>query len=233
MDEATRIREVYARRDEAGHAVIGRYSVFDEANLYLLQRLERDVLSLLRREGIVSLDGVRILDVGCGTGAWLRRFAMYGAQPERLAGIDLRAGAIHDARLLGPGMDLREGDGTALPWDDGSFDLVTQFTVFSSVLRAATRDRMAAEMRRVLAPGGVILWYDMTLNPTNRDVVGLGRNDVRALFPGCSLRVRRVTLAPPLGRLVAPRSWTAARLLEALPFLRTHLLVAIRPPGAA
>ena len=233
MDEASRLRDVYARRSEQGRDGVSRYSPFDSANLYLIQRLEADALALLRAEDVTSFADLRVLDVGCGTGSWLRRFAMYGAAPERLAGIDLRGDAIEQARALGPGMDLREGNATALPWQDGSFDLVCQFTAFSSVLDVATRDRMAVEMGRVLAPGGLILWYDMVLNPTNRNVRGMGRKRVQALFPGAAIRFRRVTLAPPLGRLIAPRSWIAARTLEALPFLRTHMLAAIRPEARA
>ena len=178
---------------------------------------------------MTSFADLRVMDVGCGTGTWLRRFALHGAAPQRLAGMDLRGDAIEQARALGPGMDLCEGNAVAMPWEDSSFDLVCQFTVFSSVLDAATREAMAAEMWRVLAPGGLILWYDMVLNPTNRNVIGLRRGDVRALFPGAAIRFRRVTLAPPLGRRVAPRFWIAARMLEALPFLRTHLLAAVRP----
>lgn len=228
MDEAARIREVYAER-RAGEAHSERYSPLDPSNLYLLQRLEAAIIALLRDEGIRSLAGLRILDIGCGSGFWLRRFASYGAATAGLAGIDLHEAAIDEGRSLAPGIDLRTGDAAALPWADGSFDIVTQFTVFSSVLDAKRRQAMAAEMRRVLAPGGIVVWYDMTLNPTNRDVTGLGRNDVRALFPGARIRFRKETLAPPLGRLVAPRSALAARLLEAVPLLRTHLLAAIQP----
>ncbi|MSQ62210.1 MAG: class I SAM-dependent methyltransferase [Dehalococcoidia bacterium] len=229
MDEASRLRDVYARRAAEGRDGVGRYSPFDVANLYLIQRLEADVLALLRAEGVTSFADLQVLDVGCGTGTWLRRFALHGAAQQRLAGIDLRGDAIEQARALGLGMDLRVGNAAAMPWEDGSFDLVCQFTAFSSVLDAATREGMAAEMRRVLTPGGLILWYDMVMNPTNRNVIGLGRGDVRALFPGATIRFRRVTLAPPLGRRVAPRSWIAARTLEALPLLRTHLLAAVRP----
>lgn len=228
MDEAARIREVYAER-RAGEAHGERYSPLDPANVYLLQRLEAAIIALLRDEGIRSLAGLRILDVGCGSGFWLRRFASYGAATGGLAGIDLHEAAIDEGRSLAPGIDLRTGDAAALPWANGSFDIVTQFTVFSSVLDAKQRQAMAAEMRRVLAPGGIVVWYDMTFNPTNRDVTGLGRNDVRALFPGARIRFRKETLAPPLGRLVAPRSTMAARLLEAVPLLRTHLLAAIQP----
>jgi ubiquinone/menaquinone biosynthesis C-methylase UbiE len=120
-----------------------------------------------------------------------------------------------------------------LPFADGSFDLVSQFTVFSSILHAGVRRRAAAEMLRVLRPGGVALWYDFTVNPTNRDTHGIGGDEVTRLFPGCRVRARRVTLAPPLGRLVAPRSWLLAELLENVPALRTHLLALIRKPPSA
>jgi hypothetical protein len=53
---------------------------------------------------------------------------------------------------------------------------------------------------------------------------------VRQLFPAARLHVRRITLAPPLGRAVArwhPALWTA---LDALPFLRSHRLIWIEKP---
>jgi hypothetical protein len=40
--------------------------------------------------------------------------------------------------------------------------------------------------------------------------------------------VRKVTLAPPLVRLIAPRSWLLCYLLEMIPWLRTHYLIAMR-----
>jgi len=80
----------------------------------------------------------------------------------------------------------------------------------------------------VLGPGGVVLWYDFTLNPRNRDTRGINRDELRVLFPGLRPRIRRVTLAPPLARLIAPRSWLAAELLERVPVLRTHLLATLR-----
>src|SRR4029077_2848796 len=52
-----------------------------------------------------------------------------------------------------------------LPWGDESFTLVTQFTCLSSVLDAELRADIAAEMWRVLAPGGVVLSFDMHAAP--------------------------------------------------------------------
>jgi hypothetical protein len=75
-----------------------------------------------------------------------------------------------------------------------------------------------------------VLWYDFTVNPTNRRTRGIGVREAAALFAGCPIRMRRVTLAPPLARLVAPRSWLAAAMLEAIPPLRSHLLMLARKP---
>jgi ubiquinone/menaquinone biosynthesis C-methylase UbiE len=129
-----------------------------------------------------------------------------------------------------PGLAIVQAGADALPFADGTFDLVSQFTVFSSILDAGVRRRAAGEMVRVLRPGGLMLWYDFTRNPTNRDTHGIGRREAAALFPGCRIEARSVTLAPPLARLVAPRSWLAAELLEMVPPLRTHLLMTVRAP---
>jgi hypothetical protein len=72
--------------------------------------------------------------------------------------------------------------------------------------------------------------YDFRINPLNPDTRGLGRRELRALFPGHGIEARTVTLAPPIARLVAPRSYGLAAALQALMPLRTHLLAFITPP---
>ncbi|MFQ5880051.1 MAG: class I SAM-dependent methyltransferase [Dehalococcoidia bacterium] len=225
-DEANRIRIAYARRQAVG--LEGeRYAYWEPATLYLVQQLEREVVRALARHGLVPLDDRRVLDVGCGDGFWLRFLLRLGAQPQNLYGIDLLPDRIQRGRELGPPMELTVGDASALPYPDASFHLALQFTAFTSVLDPATKRRMAAEMLRVLRPDGVILWYDFTLNPGNPDVRGIGTREVRSLFPGCCCYFRRVTLAPPLGRWLARRSWLACYLLEKVPWLRTHYLATI------
>ena len=56
----------------------------------------------------------------------------------------------------------------------------------------------------------------------------MSRKELQGLFPELSGIVRRVTLAAPLVRLVAPRSWWLAELLEAVPWLRTHLVAVLK-----
>jgi len=87
---------------------------------------------------------------------------------------------------------------------------------------------IADEIVRVLAPGGALLWYDFAYNnPRNPNVRGIGRAEIKKLFPELAGKIRTVTLAPPLTRLIAPRWWTLASFLEAIPPLRTHLIAVL------
>jgi SAM-dependent methyltransferase len=229
-DEAARIRDVYAERDRRG--ADGRYGLDDRANLFLFQHRERALLELLRRDALMPLDDKRILDIGCGTGDVLRDFVRYGADPALLHGIDLLEERVDAARLRSPaGVTYSLGDSTDLPYPAAHFDVALMFTVLSSILDDSVRRCVASEVLRVLRPGGVLIVYDFTWNPTNRDVRGINVRELRALFPGCRVDARRVTLAPPLLRRLAPVSRALACTFEALPFLRSHLLTAIRAPS--
>jgi len=183
----------------------------------------------LAAANLFPLDGRSVLDVGCGEGNWLLEFSQWGAAARDLHGVDLDQQRLNKARLKLPAADLHCGSAGQLPWPAASFDLVSQFTVFTSVLQPQLRNSMAQEMLRVLKPAGAILWYDLRRNnPRNPNVRGIGAGEIRSLFPGCSVRLQSVTLAPPLARVVVPCSWMAALMLEKLPFLRTHYVGIIR-----
>ena len=229
MNEADRIREEYRRREREIPA--GFYDLGRPANLFLRQGQERALLRSLKDERLIPLAG-RVLEVGCGSGNWLEMLERFGARREEMAGIDLDAERVARAAERFPGADLRAGDASRLPWEDGRFGLVFQGTVFSSILDPAMRREVAAEMLRVLAPGGAIVWYDFFVdNPSNPNVRGVRRKEIGELFPGCRVRLRRATLAPPLARAIVPASWTLAALLEALRVLDTHYLGVIRRVG--
>src|SRR5262249_42960136 len=136
------------------------YALNKPANLLLHQQAERGCICELRRAGLFPLGGRRIADIGCGHGTWLLELVEWGADPWKLSGIDLRPERIGVARQRLPQADLREGDASALPWPDESFDLVSQFVVFTSILDPALKQAVASEMLRVLKPGGHILWFD-------------------------------------------------------------------------
>lgn len=227
--ESKRIREAYAQRDNRG-----RYTLFNCAHLLAVQEAERELLTLLGRaldrDGSRDLSNTRALDVGCGSGYWLRRMIDWGVDPANAHGLDLLPNRVERARAhLPAACDIRHADGRAIPWPDGNFGLISQFVMFSSVLAPEVRAAIAREMLRVTAPDGLILWYDFHVdNPRNHDVKGVRLGEVRRLFPGTEINARRVTLAPPLARALLPRFPVVYNLLRLVPGVRTHWVAVIR-----
>lgn len=225
--ELDRIRAEYARRSqEIAPDFYGWQRVVTQ---YYLSRTMSAAIRGLAAIDMFPLDGRSVLDIGCGEGTWLLEFSQWGVAASDLHGLDLDQQRLGNARQKLPAAELHCGSAGQLPWPDASFDLVSQFTVFTSVLQPQLRSSMAQEMLRVLKPAGAILWYDFRLNnPRNPNVRGIGAAELRSLFSGCDVRLQSVTLAPPLARVVVPCSWMAALMLEKLPFLRTHYVGIIR-----
>jgi SAM-dependent methyltransferase len=103
----------------------------------------------LERTGLEP--GWRVLDLGCGAGAFLRLVADRGAKPY---GLDASESLIAFARGRLPQAGLRVGEMEALPWEDDSFDLVTGFNsfFFANDMVAALR-----EAGRVAKPGAPVV----------------------------------------------------------------------------
>lgn len=120
------------------------------ANAFAYGRHKVDVA--LDRELQRLPKGAKVLDAGCGTGVYLKRFANMGLVP---VGLEPAEGMIASARRDNPGVQIEQGVITKLPFPDQSFDAVTAI----EVLRYLHRDdiRLAyAEMMRVLKPGGIL-----------------------------------------------------------------------------
>jgi SAM-dependent methyltransferase len=131
-----------------------------------------------------GFSGRRVLDVGCGTGVDLVRFARGGAVA---TGVDIAESAIALA-----GANLRQqslpaslcvGDGEALPFPEGTFE----FVFAHGVVQYTSRDRaLVEECRRVLKPGGTAFFqvYNRVswLNALSRVMkVGLEHEDAPVL----------------------------------------------------
>jgi len=226
MNEIERIKEAYERRKNLPS---GLYSYFNQGNLFITQQRERKLLQILDKYGMNPLSNKQILDIGCGNGACLRELMKYGADPNKLYGVDLLEENVTRANVLSPHLNIVVGNAERLDFDEASFDIVIQNTVFTSILDIQMKQNIAKEMLRVVKDNGIIIWYDLRYNnPRNPDVKGIKSKEIISLFPNCSFEFQKITLAPPLARKLAPYSWLLCYLLEKIPFLRTHYLVVIR-----
>lgn len=130
--------------------------------LNLMRSLERRMLS----EWVRELGGLRVLDAGCGHGAYYLHLAQEGVH---LVGVDLRLDPMamtqKVARTLGLKSDFLVGDMADIALDDEVFDLVICNCALEHV---AEDDRALREIRRVLKPKGLLF---LTVDCEERDLV--------------------------------------------------------------
>ncbi len=106
-------------------------------------------------EGVGLDRGDRLLDLGCGTGVFLRMCADRGVV---VSGLDAAEGLLALARARVPEADLRLGDLQALPYADDSFDVVTGFTSFFYADDTVAALREAGRVARAGAPVVIAVW---------------------------------------------------------------------------
>jgi SAM-dependent methyltransferase len=109
----------------------------------------RLVMNLIRR-WVAPAGPLRVLDVGCGTGAHLLALSAFGPA----AGCDVSPAAVAYARSRGLDGVTHQPDPARLPFPDSSFDLVTALDVIE---HADDDEQLAREIARVLEPGGAAL----------------------------------------------------------------------------
>lgn len=227
-NESERILSEYKQR-ESVHLYKDLYGTYSPYSIYALARFDVLLGQALRNTKMLPLTGKRILDVGCGTGRQLLSFLMQGALPDDLYGIDLIPERIAEAKAKHPLIHLQVGSAEQLDYPDASFDLVTQFTVFSSILDEQMQASIAREMNRVTKPGGLIVWYDLRRMGKSKALVGFPQPVVESLFPGFYTTYAKITrLRFGLSRRLIAHSWELVGLLERLPFLCDCLFIALR-----
>jgi SAM-dependent methyltransferase len=218
--EEQRIARVYAGYKEDRRRRWA-WNAGNAGNAAMREEVVRTLLELA--PGALTAGG-SVLDAGCGTGWWLERLAREGVARERLIGVDLLVERVAAAGERVPGARVVAGDVRSLPVQAGGCSLVVLFTVLSAMRSPEDVRSALGEARRVLAPGGLIAIWEprmWTPNPHTR-LIGLG--ELRAVL-GEELRVRTVTLAPPLARRVGARGYGPLARISAL---RTHRLVVAR-----
>ena len=156
----------------------------------------------------------QVLDVGAAQGYGLRPFLVARFAMAQLHGLDLFADRVEEGLRRTPGLDLRVGDATAMPYADRSFDLVCEQFCFCHIPDDAAKASIAREMMRVSR--SFILIHDWRMGSASRQLYGVSRARMREWFPGWEIGARfRSQLWPPLGRPIsrlAPLLYDVARL---------------------
>jgi SAM-dependent methyltransferase len=226
-DEPRAIAARYARRADSD-----RYRAERPEVQQMLREREAALRRLFAAQGWHTLADKRVLEVGCGSGGNLQRLLQMGFRAEHLAGIELLPQRFQAARAALPAaVHLIEGDACAIECPPHSVDAVLVATVFSSLLDDAFQQRLAQALWRWVKPGGGVIWYDFTFdNPRNPDVRGVPLSRLRELFPEGLVRHERITLAPPIARLVCRLHPGLYGAFNAWPLLRTHVLAWVGKP---
>lgn len=95
--------------------------------------------------------GVRILEIGSGTGTLLHQLRTQGYDA---SGVDVNAELLDEARRWHGDLPVQQVRGTTLPFADATFDIAMSFDVFEHI---PDSDAHLREVRRVLRPGGCYL----------------------------------------------------------------------------
>ncbi|QSJ20065.1 class I SAM-dependent methyltransferase [Nostoc sp. UHCC 0702] len=226
--EVEAIRQRYARRKQLPESSL--YNPLNPSRYMSYEEKRRAFIRWINWAGLAPVQDKRVLEIGCGFGDNLLQFISLGFQPENLMGNELLEERALRARYLLPqASQVLLGDASTLELEENSFDVVVQATVFTSIFDEDFQQQLANKIWSLVKPQGGILWYDFIYNnPQNPDVKGIPIRRIHELFPQAEIKTWRLTLAPPINRLITQIHPNLYYLLNVMPFLRTHVLCWIK-----
>ena len=149
------VAENYVSADAGGLAPV----LHPGAPAWFNQLIDKQQFQAVRRGLALAKipSGARSLDVGCGTGRWVRRYGQLGF---RATGLDVTPGMLKTARKCGTAAALVAGEAYRLPFADGAFDFVSDVTVVQHI-PPELQPAAIGEMMRVLKPEGCLLLLEL------------------------------------------------------------------------
>src|ERR1700683_4295728 len=149
------IADDFRSADPAGIAPV----LHPGAPAWFNQLIDKQQFHALRRALALATipTGARTLDVGCGTGRWIRRYEQFGFWA---AGLDVPPGMLKTARQCGTAGLLVAGEAHRLPFANGAFDFVSDVTVVQHI-PTELQSAVIGEMMRVLKSEGHLLLFEL------------------------------------------------------------------------
>ena len=142
-------------------------------------RRKVEILEDIVRPGLGSLQGLTLLDVGCGTGTTDRYLA---PRVRSLHGVDISEEMLAKAEQNVPKGSYSHYDGRNLPFDVGTFDVAVAICVLHHV-PVPMRRELISDMVRVVRPGGVVAIFEHNpFNPLTRHAVNTCELDEDAVL---------------------------------------------------
>lgn len=222
MNETERIKKYYEERQED---TIVQKSHTSELFIHQMKKERETIYKQIILSNFKHPENLKIMEIGAGAGANIPFFNAMGIDYKNIFANELIDERATKLKNVFPDVPLFVGDASTLNFEN-NFDIVFQSTVFTSILDADFKKRLAHKMWQMTKPAGLVLWYDFKYNnPWNKSVKGINKKEIKKLFPETKkFNFYNVTLAPPIGR----RFQSIYKLLNTLfPFLRTHVVAVI------
>jgi ubiquinone/menaquinone biosynthesis C-methylase UbiE len=151
---------------ERGRAIDGVPTLYDhcivsakDPRVSARPEVHEDVIASILRALRLSSNS-RILEVGCASGYIACGLARHVAQ---YTGVDLAASPLEVARKMNlPNARFIKGDGAALPFESGEFDVAFAYDVFTNFPDFEDGAPLIREMLRVVKPGGLVMVGSVT-----------------------------------------------------------------------
>jgi len=223
IKERERIKDVYDKY-MSDSEFLDKHSGDNFGNQSISQERYHSIRRLVNKYEI-QICNVKILEVGCAGGNTISTLLNLGAIEGNVHGIDIRHNRVNDARRAYPNARFTVMDAGEMDFARNSYDLVTTFALFSSIIDPQIRKDIASEIYRVLKEGGAVLYYDFRFNnPWNPNVFGINKNEINNIFPSMNKTLKSITVLPPLSRRLGTMTPILYPILSLVPFLRSHCL---------
>lgn len=199
--------------------------------LFKDQALEIKLTDIFLKYKFHYLNQCKVLDVGCGEGRFLRKLLDWGADPEKLFGIDLHPGAIELAKeLSSPNISFSVQHADKLSYEDGQFDIIFLIGVIQHVLDEKLQVLIANELKRVLSRRGIIITLNINKSGMNKfsatelndTTVGIDSADLERLFPGYRVEFEDIMLTDSILFHRLPQEWSSLLMKALDPMSKDH-----------